>query len=223
VSGPREPLVVLYEDNHLLIVDKPAGVAVQGALPGEPSVAQAAREYIAAKYAKPGAVFLGVVSRLDAPVTGALVFARTSKAAARLSASFRDRKVEKTYWAWVEGDPPESGEARDLLVRDERRRRTLVVREARPDAQPAVLRWRRLERTAAGALLEIELETGRKHQIRAQLAARGWRIWGDFKYGSRRPFPAGIALHARRLVVPHPVREEAVAVTAPVPAWWPGG
>ncbi len=218
-----DPASILFEDNHLLVVNKPAGLATQGAAAGEPSLVAAAKEYLRQKYAKPGNVYLGVVSRLDRLVSGVIVLARTSKAADRLNQQFRGRDVRKIYWAVVSGRPaPTSGQCTDWLAKDESQQRVRVVRETAPDAQQAILSYRTLAVVTAGAWLEVLLETGRKHQIRVQLAARGWPILGDRKYGSKEaPGPReAIALHARRLELEHPVRHEPLDFTAPLPAWW---
>lgn len=214
-------LDILYEDNHLLALAKPAGLPTMGVAAQLPSLLTQAKEYLKQRYSKPGNVYLGVVSRLDAPVTGVVLFARTSKAARRLAEQFRAGQVEKYYWAVVEGlVRNEHGLCLEWLVHDERHRRVHVTDPGQPGAQEARLSFRRL-RTALGlSLLEIELHTGRKHQIRVQLAHRGFPVVGDRKYGSRRGFPAGIALHARRLVVVHPVRRERLELVAPLPASW---
>lgn len=215
------PLDVLYEDNHLLAVNKPAGLATQGAEPGAASLYEQACAYLVRKYHKPGRAYLGVVSRLDRPVTGVVVFARTSKSAARLNAQFRARTVEKTYWAVVIPAPAEpAGRWVDGLVKDEARQRTRVVRTNTAGAQEGVLGYRTLQSLEDEALLEIHLETGRKHQIRAQCAAHGCPVVGDAKYGSRVPFSPGIALHARRLVIEHPVGGRRLEFEAPLPASW---
>lgn len=217
---------VLYEDNHLLVIDKPAGLTTQGALPSEPSAVEWARDYLKRKYAKPGNVFIGVVSRLDRDVSGVLVLARTSKGAARLNEQFRDRTVRKSYWAVVEGSPPETLRCEDLIAEDEAAKRMVVVdpqlaaKHRTGDAQAAALSFQRIRKIEGASLLEVELETGRKHQIRVQLAARGWPIVGDGKYGSRRRFGSGIALHARRLEIRHPTRDESLAFEAKPPASW---
>jgi len=154
-------------------------------------------------------------------VTGVVLFARTSKAAARLTEQFRTREVDKCYWAVVEGtlDPP-TGELVHWLAEDARHRRMHAVRPDTPGARECRLRYRRLASLSAGALVEIELVTGRKHQIRVQMAARGTPILGDRKYGAARAFAPGIALHARRLTVQHPVRDERIEIVAPLPASW---
>lgn len=216
-----EPLKVLYEDNHLLAVLKPAGLATMGLRGDKPTLLAAAKQYIGDRYHKPGNVYLGVVSRLDAPVTGVVLFARTSKAARRLNEQFRARSVRKVYWALVEGRvEPLSDEWVHWVCHDERHRRVHVVGPNHPGAKEARLTYRRLEVRGGISRLELELETGRKHQIRVQLADRGHPILGDRKYGSQRPFPAGIALHARHLRINHPVRDELVSLEAPLPEAW---
>lgn len=216
-------LDVLYEDNHLLAVNKPALLPTMGVAADAPSLLAVAKEYIRRKYAKPGEVYLGIVSRLDAPVTGVVLMARTSKAAARLSEMFRQRDVEKVYWALVEGRvEPASGTLVHYLRKDERHRKMHVTTASAADAQRAELNYRVLNSVKGNRLLEIELLTGRKHQIRVQLADALSPIVGDRKYGSRRPFPHGIALHSRRLVFEHPVRKEPVEIEAPLPPAWNG-
>lgn len=217
------PLDVLYEDNHLLVVNKPAGLATQGVTENEPSAVKLAKEYLKHKYKKPGNVYVGVVSRLDAAVSGVLVLARTSKAAARLSEQFRERQTKKTYWAAVEKPPRQpQGTLTDWLRKDEKTQRMVVVGTHAIGSQKARLSYHVLKSLPAATLLEIDLETGRKHQIRVQLAHLGCPILGDRKYGGRRPFPAGIALHARTLSLDHPVKEQSLSFTAPLPAAWKG-
>ena len=213
---------VLYEDNHLLALDKPAGLATMGAAAGQQSLWTLAKEYVKRKYSKPGGVYLGTVSRLDAAVSGVVLFARTSKAAARLAEQFRARSTQKLYWAIVEGLPAPAADCVDWLIKDERLRRMRVVAASarQPPAQQAVLGYRRLRETPAGWLLAIDLHTGRKHQIRVQLSHRGLPILGDRKYGSRASFASGIALHARRLEFTHPTRGDRLTLTAPLPPAW---
>lgn len=211
---------VLYEDNHLLVVNKPPGLVTQGAAEGERSLVNEARAYLKAKYQKPGNVYVGVVSRLDAPVSGVVVLARTSKAADRLTKQFRERETSKHYWALVSGSPAPQGELRDWLIKDERQQKVVVTVAETPGAKEAMLRYRVRETIRGGAWLEIELITGRKHQIRVQLTARGWPVFGDAKYGSRVPFEQGIALHARTLELEHPVQKTQLSLTAPTPASW---
>lgn len=222
----QPPFDILHEDNHLLVVDKPALLPTMGVAAGKPSLIELAREYIREKYQKPGNVYLGIVSRLDAPVTGVLPIARTSKAAARLTAAFRRRDVEKTYWALVapevrfRGYEEDWTTLEDWVFKDERHRRMHIGDEHSPAAQLAQLRFRRRQSCAEGDLLEVQLLTGRKHQIRLQLAHHGLPIVGDRKYGSRIEFEPGIALHSRRLVFTHPVRKEPLDMVATLPRSW---
>lgn len=215
------PLDVLFEDNHLLAVNKPAMLPTMGVSPDRPSLLTLAKEYIRRKYAKPGNVYLGIVSRLDAPVTGVVLLARTSKAAARLSEQFRSRSVVKTYWALVEDelDAPQ-GTLEHYLRHDDRHRRVHVTHAKAEGAQWARLTYRVLDALGSVVHLEIRPETGRKHQIRVQLAKVGHAILGDRKYGSLRPFSSGIALHARSLVVEHPVQRRRMEIVAPLPPSW---
>jgi 23S rRNA pseudouridine1911/1915/1917 synthase len=217
-----QPLSILFEDNHLLAIDKPAGLPTMGAPRGQRSAVEEARRYLKRKYHKPGNVYIGVVSRLDAAVSGVLLLARTSKAAARLNEQFKCGTVEKIYWALVDGDPkPPTGELSDYLLKDELAERMRVVAAGRGGAKHAVLHYRRVCVAASGAaLLEIQLLTGRKHQIRVQLASRGWPILGDKKYGSSVAFPKGIALHSRRLALEHPVQRFRLQLTSPPPDYW---
>lgn len=214
------PLEVLYEDNHLLVVVKPAGIATMGVAGEETSLLTLAKADIKRRYQKPGNVYLGVVSRLDAPVTGVVLIARTSKAARRLNEQFRQREVAKTYWAVVEGCPPPSGQWVDWLGADERHRRMHIVGRSHPGAQEARLKYQVLRQLEGLSLVEVALETGRKHQIRVQAAHHGYPIVGDRKYGSTRPFPDGIALHARQLAVSHPVSGQRLTFEAPLPRSW---
>jgi len=212
---------VLYEDNHLLVVSKPAGLATMGTRSGRPTLLAAAKDYIRAKYSKPGNVYLGIVSRLDAPVTGVVVIARTSKAAARLTDQFRRRAVTKVYWALVEGRVAQQQRRIVCFLRkDERHRRMHVATENAPGARKAILNIRVLQRWAEASLLEATPVTGRKHQIRVQLADAGHPILGDRKYGGRRAFPSGVALHSRALQFEHPVRKERLRIEAPLPSCW---
>jgi 23S rRNA pseudouridine1911/1915/1917 synthase len=213
-------LDILYEDNHLLALNKPNGLATQGAEAGRPSLLALAKEYIKQKYGKPGNVYLGTVSRLDAAVSGVVIFARTSKAAARLAEQFRNRTVRKVYWAVVTGSAAPSETCENWLVRDDARRLVRLADAKTAGAQHARLTYCRKQRLRRGWLLEVTLETGRKHQIRAQLAARDLPIFGDRKYGSREPFAEGIALHSRLLELTHPTRSETIRLLADVPATW---
>lgn len=218
---PRESApVIVFEDNHLLVVNKPAGVLTQSDRSGDDSLLEWCRRYIRDTCQKPGNVFLGMVHRLDRPVGGIIVFARTSKAASRLSGQIREGRMEKVYRAVVEGVLEGEAELEHFLVRTGSL--TTVVSKSDPDAQRAVLRYRALEHTPRKSLVEIELITGRKHQIRAQLSAIGHPVLGDRKYGSPTPLgPDRIALMSRSLSFDHPTRAERLTFTAPEPDWWP--
>ena len=213
-------LDILYEDNHLLAVNKPAGLPTMGVASDAESLVRVAKESLKQRYDKPGNVYLGVVSRLDAVVSGVVLLARTSKAAARLAEQFRGRTVEKTYWAVTAGVPRSGGRAGRLGGKDERGQR-MVVRHGRPRVPSRrCCEYRVLRPVERGALVEIRLITGRKHQIRLQFSAHGHPVLGDRKYGSALRFSPGIALHARRLVVDHPTRHEPIEIIAPLPASW---
>jgi 23S rRNA pseudouridine1911/1915/1917 synthase len=216
---PRWP--VFYEDNHLLVLYKPAGLIMQRGPDGKPNLVDLAKSWIKARHAKPGRVFVGMVHRLDAPVAGVLVLGRTSKAAARLSAQFREGGITKTYLAVVEGAPPHSsGRLVHRLVRAGRLSRPAAPGGA--EGQTAALAYRLLDRQADHSLLEVTLETGRRHQIRAQLAALGCPIQGDRSYGAKQALPDGrIALLAARLTLAHPTRETALSFETPWPQGWP--
>jgi len=216
-----DPLDVLFEDNHLLVVNKPAMLATMGVASTRPSLLKLAKEYIRIKFDKPGNVYLGVVSRLDAPVSGAVLLARTSKAASRLTEAFRNRDVNKLYWAVVSGTPdPKQATLEHYLRKDERHRKVHITNSGAADAQLARLSYEvHVERPDA-SLVEVQLETGRKHQIRVQLAKLGHPILGDRKYGSEVEFPQGIALHSRLLEIEHPVLKEPMRFEAPLPASW---
>lgn len=210
---------IIYEDNHLLVVNKHCGDLVQPDPSGESALEDQIKAYIKVRDAKPGRVFLGVVHRIDRPVSGAVVFAKTSKALVRLNEMIRGGEIRKYYWALVENRPEaESGSLKHYILRDGRTNRSKAYAQPKADAKEA-----RLNYTMQGAgthytLLEVELLTGRHHQIRAQLSAIGCPIRGDLKYGAKRSIPGGgISLHSRRVCFDHPVRHEAVEVTAPVP------
>lgn len=221
MSDRFDSLDILYEDNHLLAVNKPAMLPTMGVAEDRESLLTVAKEYVRQEYNKPGNVYLGIVSRLDAPVTGLVLIARTSKAAARLSESFRSRDVRKLYLAAVEGAPPaEAGMLEHFLRKDERHRKVHVTHEGAEGAQTARLHYRVLGSAGGLSLLEVELDTGRKHQIRVQLAKVGCPIVGDRKYGASWEFSQGIALHSRQLELEHPVRHDALQLMAPLPASW---
>jgi 23S rRNA pseudouridine1911/1915/1917 synthase len=217
---PRPRLEVLYCDNHLLAVCKPAGVLVQPDKSGDETLLDQAKNYVKKRFAKKGNVFLGCVHRLDRPVSGVVVFARTSKAAARLSEQFRSRDVEKVYWAIVEGKCPPKGDLEDQLVRGSRRSR--VVHGDRAGGKVATLSYRRIALLPGRSAIEVSLHSGRHHQIRVQLASLGHPVVGDMRYGSTQTFPhRAIALHARALRVEHPTTKERLTFRCDVEPFWP--
>ena len=211
---------ILYEDNHLIIVSKRAGEIVQGDKTGDTPLSETIKSYLKQKYRKPGAVFLGVVHRLDRPVSGAVLFARTSKALARLNRMFASHeKVRKTYWAIVQNRPPtDAGTLVHWLTRNEQKNLSRAYDHEVEGSKRAELEYRLVAQSERYFLLEIQLHTGRHHQIRCQLAKIGCPIRGDLKYGAPRSNPDGsISLHARSLSLEHPVSHQMVSVTAPVP------
>lgn len=210
---------VLYEDNHIIIVNKSCSEIVQGDKTGDKPLSEKVKEYLKDKYAKPGNVFCGVVHRLDRPVSGLVVFAKTSKALTRLNNMFKDKKVKKTYWAIV-ADKPRNDEAvlEDYLVKNERQNKSYAHPNPVQGSKKAILDYRVIGKSDRYYLLEVHLHTGRHHQIRCQLANIGCPIRGDLKYGARRSNPdGGISLHARHIEFVHPVSHITVSVTAPVP------
>jgi len=211
---------ILYEDNHLIVVNKHCGDLVQPDPSGESALEDRIKAFIKRRDAKPGEVFLGVVHRIDRPVSGAVLFAKTSKALARMNEQIRTGAVHKIYWAVTERTPePEAGELRHWLVRDGRTNRSHVYDAPKPEAKESRLRYRTLARSTRYTLVGVELLTGRHHQIRAQLAKIGCPIKGDLKYGAKRSNDGGgISLHSRMVEFEHPVRHERISVTAPVPA-----
>jgi len=210
---------ILYEDNHIIIVNKRSSDLVQGDSSGDEPLDSIIKGYIRERYNKPGEVFLGVVHRLDRPVSGCVVYARTSKALSRLSELFRSREVRKVYWAIVTARPPaEEGILRDYLKKNEKQNKSYVYESEVRGSKPAELSYRLLARSDRFYLLEVDLHTGRHHQIRAQLAAAGCPIKGDLKYGARRSNEGGgISLHSRMISFTHPVRKTEVRVEAPPP------
>jgi 23S rRNA pseudouridine1911/1915/1917 synthase len=217
------PLDILYEDNHCLAVFKPSGVVSTHFQGKQETLDRIAKQYLKDRYGKPGNVFLGIVHRLDRPVSGVLLFARTSKAAARLAEQFRTGTVEKVYWAVVEGEVGRpAGTLEDWLRKDEQAGRVEVVEPRAPGARQALLHYQR--RAVHGGLtwLEVRPQTGRTHQLRVQLAHHGHPIYGDAKYGSAYTFGRAVGLHARSLTFLHPTRAEPVTVTAEVPRPWRG-
>lgn len=237
------PLEVLCEDGPVLAVNKPAGLLTQGAPQGSPTLESIVRSYIKRKYDKPGNVYLGIPHRLDRPTSGVIVFARNSKAAARLAEQFHDRQVRKEYVAVVDAVPdvPEATLS-DWLLKDPDRSHVERVAAGTPGAKLASLHYRILQQHEGRTLLHVELHTGRMHQIRVQLSGRGWPIVGDGQYGfsadgfrgdeappddtvgeNRSTFPIeAIALHAHRLTLRHPIRYDSLTISAPLPQTWSG-
>ena len=220
-----QPNEILFEDNHLLVINKRAGVVTQGAAAGDPSLFELAKDYIRKKYNKPGNVYLGIVSRLDAKTSGVIVVARTSKAAARLNEQFRQRTTKKNYLAIVGSDRgnPIAAEGRleDWMVKDESAMRMRCVGESHRDAKIAKLSWQVIGRFQNQSLLNVVLETGRKHQIRCQLASSGFPILGDSKYGSHKGFAGlGIALHSQSLEFQHPTKKNMIRFEVEAPKCW---
>jgi len=210
---------VLYEDNHLIIVNKSCGEIVQADTTGDISLEETVKDYLKRKYDKPGDVFLGVVHRVDRPVSGIVMFARTTKAQVRLNRMLQEKLIKKTYWAIVKNLPPdEKGTLTHYIIRNTKSNRSQAHPKELPNSKKAVLHYRHIASSDRYHLLEIDLETGRHHQIRCQLAAIGCPIRGDLKYGYPRSNPnGGISLHARQIRFIHPVREEEINLTAPLP------
>jgi 23S rRNA pseudouridine1911/1915/1917 synthase len=215
----KDNLQILFEDNHLLIVNKRAGDIVQGDKTGDAPLSEVAKDYIAEKYNKPGAVYLGVVHRIDRPTTGIVVFSKTSKALSRLNKLFAERETQKTYWAVIKNQPPKD---KDTLIhylkRNPKQNKSYAYPKEIPESKKAILEYTVLKKLDNYYLLEIDLQTGRHHQIRAQLSAIGCPIKGDLKYGFDRSNPDGsIHLHARKLFLIHPVTKELLTIIAEVP------
>ena len=213
-------MTVVYEDNHIIIVNKTASEIVQGDKTGDVPLSESVKQYLKEKYQKPGNVFIGVTHRLDRPVSGLVVFAKTSKALSRLNEMFKNSEVKKTYWAIVKQTPAETeGELVNYLVRNEKQNKSYAYDTEKPGSKKAILHYRLIARSDNYSLLEVDLKTGRHHQIRCQLAKMGCPIKGDLKYGFPRSNPDGsICLHARRVRFVHPVSKELIDVVAPVPS-----
>jgi len=211
---------VLYEDNHIIAVNKTCNEIVQGDKTGDTPLSEIVKAYIKEKYNKPGEVFLGVTHRLDRPTSGVVLFARTSKALTRLNEMFKSHEqIQKTYWAIVQGAPKQP-EARleNWLTRNEQLNKSFIAKAGAKEAKQAILSYKTLARGEHYTLLEINLETGRHHQIRCQLAAIGCPVKGDLKYGAKRSNPdGGISLHARQIAFIHPVSKQPLCITAPIP------
>ena len=217
---------VIYEDNHLIAVNKTCREIVQGDKTGDTPLSEILKAWLKEKYAKPGNVFVGVAHRLDRPVSGLVLFAKTSKALARLNEMFRTGDIKKTYWAIVKNSPPtEEGTLEHWLVRNEKQNKSYAYTEEKPNSKKAILHYKLLARSDNYYLLEVDLKTGRHHQIRCQLAKMGSPIKGDLKYGSERSNKdGGISLHARKAQFIHPVSKEPVEIVASVPddSLWKG-
>lgn len=212
-------MTVLYEDNHIIIVNKAPGEIVQGDKTGDKPLSERVKEYLKVKYNKPGNVFCGVTHRLDRPTSGVVVFAKTSKALSRLNAMFKNNEVDKTYWAIVK-KLPEKTEATltHYLIKNERTNKSTAHDVEKPNTKKSVLHYKVIAQSQNYNLLEVELETGRHHQIRCQLSKIGSPIKGDLKYGAERSNPDGsISLHARKIAFIHPVSKEKIEVAAPPP------
>ena len=210
---------IVYEDNHLIIVNKACGEIVQGDRTGDEPLVETLKQWIKEKYQKPGNVFCGVIHRIDRPTSGLVVFARTSKGLSRMNELFRKGEVHKTYWAIVQNRPPKQTDTlTHWLVAHEKGNRTEVFDAPKEGAQKAVLKYRVIAESERYHLLEVELLTGRKHQIRAQLSHIGCPIKGDLKYGARRSNPGGgISLQSHRICFQHPVSKLEIDITAPTP------
>ena len=212
-------MTVLYEDNHIIAVNKNSSEIVQGDKTGDQPLSETIKAYLKEKYNKPGEVFLGVTHRLDRPVSGVVLFAKTSKALTRLNEMFRNQEIKKTYWAIVKEKPAQpEGRLEHFLTRNEKQNKSMAYDKERSDAKKAALSYRLIAHSDTYYLLEVQLETGRHHQIRCQLAKMGCPIKGDLKYGFPRSNPnGGISLHARTVEFIHPVSKEHIQITAPVP------
>lgn len=214
----HKDLQVIYEDNHLIVVNKRPGDIVQGDKTGDTPLSEVVKCYIKDKYSKPGQVFLGVIHRLDRPVSGSVIFAKTSKALTRMNAMFQNREIHKTYWAIVSGEPDESAVLKDHLKKNEKQNKSYSVPESTKGAKAAELSYKRSGAGDRYTFLEINPVTGRHHQIRAQLSSAGLLIKGDVKYGARRPEKdASICLHSRSARFIHPVSKEEIEIVADPP------
>jgi 23S rRNA pseudouridine1911/1915/1917 synthase len=219
MHSTKENVQVLFEDNHIIIINKRSGDITQGDKTGDTPLSDVVKEYIKEKYNKPGAVFLGVVHRLDRPTSGVIIFAKTSKALERLNKMLRDKTIKKTYWAVVKNHPKkEKNTLINFLKKNPKNNKSSVFSKEITDSKKAVLHYQVIKKLDNYTLLEVDLETGRHHQIRAQLAAIGFPVKGDLKYGfSRSNKDGSIHLHARKIEFIHPVSKEKVIVTAPTP------
>ena len=212
-------MTVLYEDNHIIAVNKTSSEIVQGDKTGDEPLSETIKKYLKEKYNKPGEVFCGVTHRLDRPVSGVVIFAKTSKALTRLNDMFRNQEIKKIYWAIVKEKPTDiEGRLEHFLLRNEKQNKSFAHDKMVPNAKLASLTYKMISHSDTYYLLEVHLETGRHHQIRCQLAKMGFPIKGDLKYGFSRSNPnGGISLHARNVEFIHPVSQKLIQITAPVP------
>ena len=212
-------MTVVYEDNHIIVVNKTASEIVQADKTGDTPLSETVKQCLKEKYQKPGNVFIGVTHRLDRPVSGLVIFAKTSKALTRLNEMFRTSEVKKTYWAVVKNAPKEpEGELVHYLARNEKQNKSFAYDKEVPNSKKAILNYRLIGHSENYYLLEVDLKTGRHHQIRCQLAKMGCPIKGDLKYGAPRSNPDGsICLHARKVRFIHPVSKELIELEAPLP------
>ncbi|MBT3741004.1 MAG: RluA family pseudouridine synthase [Polaribacter sp.] len=219
MHSTKENLQVLFEDNHIIIVNKRSGDITQGDKTGDKPLSDVVKEYVKVKYNKAGNVFLGVVHRLDRPTSGVIIFARTSKALERLNKMLRDKTIRKTYWAIVKGTPKKEKDTLiNFLKKNPKNNKSSVYSKEITDSKKAILHYNVIKKLDNYSLIEIDLETGRHHQIRAQLSFIGFPIKGDLKYGFNRSNKDGsIHLHARKIVFTHPVSKEEISVIAPSP------
>jgi len=219
MRSTKDNLEILFEDNHIVIVNKKSGDIVQADKTGDNPLSEVVKEYIKEKYNKPGKVFLGVVHRLDRPTSGIIIFARTSKALERLNKMLRDREISKTYWAVIKNNPKKTtGTLIHFLKKNPKNNKSTVFKKEAKGSKKAILHYKTIKNLENYSLLEINLETGRHHQIRAQLSFIGSPIKGDLKYGaSRSNKDGGIHLHARKICFVHPVSKENISLVAPIP------
>lgn len=210
---------ILFEDNHIIVINKKPGQLVQGDHTGDEPLSESLKKYLKDKYNKPGNVYVAVVHRLDRPTSGIVVFAKTSKAAARLSKMFQEKKLEKTYWALVENKPPKPSDTLvHFLKKNAKQNKSYAINQAKEGYKKAILHYKTIGKGDKYSLLEVQLETGRHHQIRTQLSTINCRLKGDLKYGAKRSNPDGsIGLHSRQLSFIHPVSKEPVKFIAPAP------
>ena len=219
MNSTKENLQVLFEDNHIIIVNKRSGDITQGDKTGDQPLSDVIKAYVKEKYNKPGEVFIGTVHRLDRPTSGIVIFARTSKALTRLNKMLRDKIIDKTYWALVKNAPNKASDTlTNFLKKDTKKNKSFVYKKEIEGSKKATLHYTVLKKLENYSLLEIDLETGRHHQIRTQLSHIGSVIKGDLKYGASRSNKDGsISLHARKIKFIHPVSKEEIAITAPTP------